>query len=385
MRMRFKSTIAAGIAVVLGSAGAADAQECKPDEIFQVIERTGQRLREINTQGQPRLRAKLQELARRNGWSDDEIESKGRAAFEDDQTRQLDTRASDLLSDLGQFGDLESGTAGNCERLEAARTKSSQLIEVTQQRAAHALARLDLALKPPAAAAAPAPAPVAPPAAARPAPEQRVTAAEVEARQPIPRPKAPPAASPWDTRTVRDATPVAPVAVAPMPPAVPDPAAQGYSPDEIRDAGRGFFGTISAGLASVIDHAVQRFGRPTGYVLGTEGGAAFLAGLRYGEGRLVTKQQGDRRVYWQGPSAGFDFGVAGSQVMFLVYNIEDHQQLFQRFTGIDGSAYLVGGVGITFLKRGKVILAPIRSGLGLRVGANVGYLKFTPSPSLNPF
>lgn len=150
-------------------------------------------------------------------------------------------------------------------------------------------------------------------------------------------------------------------------------------------AGRGVFGSISASLAAVIDYAFQKFGRPTGYVLGDEGGGAFFAGLRYGEGRLVTKQQGTRKVYWQGPSAGFDFGVAGSQVMFLVYNVEDHEQMFQRYTGVDGSAYLVGGVGITVLKRGKVLLAPIRTGLGLRVGASLGYLKFTPTPSLNPF
>ena len=187
----------------------------------------------------------------------------------------------------------------------------------------------------------------------------------------------------WTTHTIRDAEP-SPAALAEMPRPV-DPGALGFAPEEIRAAGRGLFGTISAGLASVIDFAFQRYGRPSGYVLGDEGGVAFIAGLRYGEGRLVTKQHGERKVYWQGPSAGFDFGVAGSQVMFLVYNIEDHPQLFQRFTGVDGSAYLVGGVGITFLKRGNLILAPIRTGLGLRLGANVGYLKFTPSPSLNPF
>ncbi len=112
-----------------------------------------------------------------------------------------------------------------------------------------------------------------------------------------------------------------------MPPP-PDPGALGYSPDEINAAGRGVFGSISAGLASVIDHAFQKFGRPTGYIIGDEGGGAFFAGLRYGQGRLVTKTQGERRVNWQGPSAGFDFGVAGSQVMFLVYSIEDHDQLY---------------------------------------------------------
>ncbi len=135
----------------------------------------------------------------------------------------------------------------------------------------------------------------------------------------------------------------------------------------------------------MIDYAFVTYGRPTGYILGNEGGGAFLAGLRYGDGQLVTKLGGERKIYWQGPSVGYDVGVAGSRVMVLVYNIKEHEQMFTRFLGVDGSAYLVGGVGITFLKRGPLVLAPIRTGLGLRLGANVGYLKFTPKPSLNPF
>jgi hypothetical protein len=99
----------------------------------------------------------------------------------------------------------------------------------------------------------------------------------------------------------------------------------------------------------------------------------------------VSKAAGEQPVYWQGPSFGYDLGVEGSRVMFLVYNLNEPDELFARFGGVDGSAYLVGGVGITFLKKGRVVLAPIRTGLGLRVGANVGYLKFTPKPSLNPF
>lgn len=379
MRASRTMIVTAGLAWLLGF-GTAHAQDCKPDDVFAVIDGTGQRLREINADAQPRIRAKLRELAQRNGWSDAETEEKGRATFEDEETRNLDGRAADLLAELDRLGDTDSAGPPVCERIEAARTKSAQLIEVSRQRSAHALARIDVALRPTQAAI-----PSAPPPPQQSAIQQQPSAAETTARAPAapPRPKAA-GPSPWETRTVRD--PEQAVAAAdPMPPPPPDPGALGYSPEEIRAAGRGFFGTISAGLASVIDHAFQRFGRPTGYVLGEEGGGAFFAGLRYGQGRVVTKQQGERRVYWQGPSAGFDFGLAGSQVMFLVYNIEDHPELFQRFSGIDGSAYFVGGVGITFLKRGKVILAPIRTGVGLRVGANVGYLKFTPSPSLNPF
>ena len=135
----------------------------------------------------------------------------------------------------------------------------------------------------------------------------------------------------------------------------------------------------------MIDYAFTKYGKPSGYIIGSEGGGAFLAGLRYGDGNLVTKLAGERKVYWQGPSVGYDFGAAGSQVMFLVYNVTDAEQLYSRFAGVDGSAYLVGGVGITFLKKGPIVLAPIRTGLGLRIGANIGYLKFTPTPSLNPF
>jgi hypothetical protein len=165
----------------------------------------------------------------------------------------------------------------------------------------------------------------------------------------------------------------------------PQPGELTYNDEEIRAAGRGFFGTLSAGLASVIEYAFRSYGSPSGYVLGTEGGGAFLAGLRYGQGRLVTKTFGERPIYWQGPSLGTDFGIDGSRVMFLVYNIEQPEEVLTRFAGIDGSAYLVGGVGITFLKKGRLVLAPIRTGLGLRLGASVGYLKFTAEPSLNPF
>jgi hypothetical protein len=158
-----------------------------------------------------------------------------------------------------------------------------------------------------------------------------------------------------------------------------------YSPSEIADAGRGFFGSVSKGLASVIEHAFKRQGRPNGYILGEEAGGAFVAGLRYGEGTLFTRDAGTHKVYWQGPSLGYDFGGEGSKVMVLVYNLRDPRDIFERFGGVDGSAYLVGGVGITFLNRDHVTLAPIRSGIGLRLGANVGYLKYTPRPTWNPF
>ena len=150
-------------------------------------------------------------------------------------------------------------------------------------------------------------------------------------------------------------------------------------------AGHGFFGSVSKGLASVVEYAFQKQGRPNGYILGQDAGGAFVAGLRYGEGILYTKDAGSHRVYWQGPSIGYDAGAEGSKVMVLVYNLRDPEEIYQRFGGVDGSAYLVGGVGVTFQKSGDVIVAPIRAGVGLRLGANIGYLKYTRTPTWNPF
>ena len=158
-----------------------------------------------------------------------------------------------------------------------------------------------------------------------------------------------------------------------------------YSSNEILDAGHRFFGTISRGLAEIIEKAGSQFGLPNGYVLGQEGGGAVVAGLRYGEGILYTKNAGDLRVFWQGPSLGYDFGVDGARTMMLVYNLPATDAIYQRFAGIEGSAYLVGGLGMTALTMNNIVVVPIRTGVGIRLGANVGYLKFTPTPTWNPF
>ena len=110
-----------------------------------------------------------------------------------------------------------------------------------------------------------------------------------------------------------------------------------------------------------------------------------MAGLRYGEGILYTKNAGDLKVYWQGPSIGFDAGGEGARTMMLVYSLPATKAIYQRFAGVDGSAYLVGGVGMTALTSGNIVVVPIRSGIGLRLGANIGYLKFTPQATWNPF
>jgi len=134
-----------------------------------------------------------------------------------------------------------------------------------------------------------------------------------------------------------------------------------------------------------VEYAFSRQGYPNGYILGEEAGGAFVAGLRYGEGVLYTKHLGRHKVFWQGPSIGYDFGAEGSKTMILVYDIQHPAEIYHRFGGVDGSAYFVGGVGITFQRHGEVVLAPIRSGVGLRLGANVGYLKYTREPTWNPF
>lgn len=158
-----------------------------------------------------------------------------------------------------------------------------------------------------------------------------------------------------------------------------------FSVDEIKGAGHRFFGEVSMDLARVIEYAFQRAGRPNGYILGEEAGGAFIAGLRYGEGTLYTKDAGNHRVFWQGPSVGYDFGAEGSKTMVLVYDLYSPSEIFNTYPGVDGSVYFIGGVGITFLARNHVRLAPIRSGVGLRLGANIGYLKYTRQPTWNPF
>ena len=158
-----------------------------------------------------------------------------------------------------------------------------------------------------------------------------------------------------------------------------------FSAGEVIGAGHKFFGTVSRGLAQVVQEAFSRFGEPNGYVLGQEGGGAFVVGVRYGDGKLYTRNAGDRRVFWEGPSIGFDAGGEGARTMMLVYNLPSTDAIYQRFGGIDGSAYFIGGFGMTALTYNKVVVVPIRSGVGFRLGANVGYLKFTPRATWNPF
>jgi len=175
-----------------------------------------------------------------------------------------------------------------------------------------------------------------------------------------------------------------PTVAAPAPPPQLAPANQ-FSSNELVDAGHRFFGGVSRGLAMIVEKAVSQWGLPNGYILGEEASGAFVGGLRYGDGTLYTKNAGDLRVFWQGPSIGFDAGADGARTMMLVYNLPRTDAIFERFGGINGSAYFIGGFGMTALVANNITVVPIRSGLGLRLGANVGYLKFTNRPTWNPF
>jgi hypothetical protein len=158
-----------------------------------------------------------------------------------------------------------------------------------------------------------------------------------------------------------------------------------FSTDELVDSGHRFFGAISRGLAQAVEEAGRRWGQPNGYILGQEASAAFVGGLRYGEGKMYTRNAGDQRVYWQGPSLGFDAGADGDRTMMLVYNLPAVDAIFRRYGGLDGSAYFVGGFGFTALGADGVIVVPIRTGVGARLGVNLSYLKFTPRATWNPF
>jgi hypothetical protein len=165
----------------------------------------------------------------------------------------------------------------------------------------------------------------------------------------------------------------------------PAQAAGEYSIQEVVDAGHGFFGETSGALAKVIEQAFEQYGLPNGYILGQEGSGALIAGLTYGEGTLYTKNVGQHDVFWQGPSLGIDYGGNGTRTMMLVYDLPDVDTLYARYGGVSGSAYIVAGVGMTVLKSRDVILVPIRTGIGARLGVNVGYLKLTRTPTWNPF
>jgi hypothetical protein len=158
-----------------------------------------------------------------------------------------------------------------------------------------------------------------------------------------------------------------------------------FDQDTVLHDAEAFFGKGAEGLAKVIEKAFKENGRPVGYIKGQEAAGAITVGLIYGDGTLVMKNAKARRVFWSGPSIGFDFGANASKVFVLVYNMSKPGALFQRFPAVDGSFYYVGGAGINYQRRNGITLAPIRLGVGLRAGASIGYIHYTPQKTYNPF
>jgi len=168
---------------------------------------------------------------------------------------------------------------------------------------------------------------------------------------------------------------------------VPPSEDETFSVDEIVDKASGFFGATTEVIAKAVEGVVGRFGRPNAYIAGGEGSGAFFVGLRYGEGDLYMKSSGDHptKVYWQGPSIGFDIGANASKTFTLIYNLPNPEAIFERFPGIEGSYYFVAGIGVNYQQSGNVVLAPMRTGVGLRTGVNGGYLSYSKERNWLPF
>ncbi len=158
-----------------------------------------------------------------------------------------------------------------------------------------------------------------------------------------------------------------------------------YSTRELVNSGHNFFGNLSRGIALTLEEATRRWGEPNGYILGQEASGAFFGGLRYGEGTVYARRGRGERIYWQGPSLGFDIGGEGARQMMLVYNMNSVPELYKRFLELDGSAYFIAGFGLSAATADDMVVVPIRSGVGLRLGVSLGYLKFSDRPTWNPF
>lgn len=356
--------------------------DCKPEDFAAAVDRSGAQLRTFNAEALPKLQDKLKQLKEKKGWADSDYEEKSLAAVRDDHTAKLDAEAEDLIIKIDQLGRPSESGPLDCTKLTELEAAGHELLAVMKAKSSYTLGKLDAAIAGKQIAA-----------ETKPSAATTPSDAKGDAKSaPPPKPVAKSAAKKWATETKPHETPADEPGVTtlqpgpnvailePLPPDEP-----GYTIDEIREISRGFFGTISTELGSVLEYAFSSAGRPDGYVLGTEGGGAFLAGLRYGSGTLYLRSGGSGKVYWHGPSIGTDVGASGSRTMFLIYRLKEPEGLYRQFTGIDGSAYFIGGVGITFLKGGPVLMAPIRTGLGFRIGANIGYIRFTPRETWNPF
>ncbi|MEQ8823011.1 MAG: EipA family protein [Filomicrobium sp.] len=422
------------LGVSLGVSSPAIAKQCEASAFSNEVDAAGAALRQFNSEMAPVLQTRIAQLKTAKGWTDDNFQSLAQDYLFDARTAALDGKANTLLLRLDELGAIGEEHGADCAKLDELKATGVELLAVMKAKSSYTLAKIDEEIaagrgvnaKPSTAAKTAVRLPEAEPAEpfadapSKPAPKKPTSAknsAKPAEKKPASKPKPqpqpqktakvspapkPPAVNAWQTTTqqapetngpqlgpgpqpLADGTRVADSQfVAPPPGAFAGPE-EGYSIEEIRDATRGFFGSISTNLATVIEHTFSKWGQPTGYVLGKEGGGAFLAGVRYGSGTLFMRNGQRMKVYWHGPSLGYDFGAEGSRTMFLAYSLDSPEGLFRNYTGVNGSAYLVGGVGVTLLKGGRTILAPIRTGLGLRIGANIGYIRFTKKQTWNPF
>lgn len=161
--------------------------------------------------------------------------------------------------------------------------------------------------------------------------------------------------------------------------------AETYSRDEIVNSVSDFLGVTAEAAGAAVERIFAQNGRPTAYIAGEEASGAFALGARYGRGLLYMKNRQPMELYWQGPSIGWDFGGNASRVFTLCYNLQIPDAIFQRFPGVEGSAYFIGGIGVNYQKANGITLAPMRAGVGLRLGANVGYLSYSRHRNILPF
>ena len=387
--MTLTRAIAAFLFLMFAAPGTVWCATCPASDVAAAVDQSGAALRAFTLETQPKLSERMRRYRDVNKLPETGYEDAALDAIQDSKLSELDSHSGELLLKIDSMGRAVDGDDANCAKIEDINAASKDLLGVMREKSAYMIAKLDTQIAE--TGGGKETAKVVPKPEAKPEPKLESKPEPIKDAKPAARAAetAPKPPVNWNANTKpNDAfVPPAVAEAAPKPGDVfvgDDDA--GYSIDEIREATRGFFGTVSTSLASVIEHAFKTSGRPTAYVLGSEGGGAFLAGLRFGKGTLYLRNHPQtQEVYWHGPSIGTDFGASGSRTMFLIYSLHDSQTLFRSFTGVDGSAYFVGGVGITLLKGGEVLMAPIRAGLGFRVGANIGYVRFTDKPTWNPF
>jgi hypothetical protein len=364
-RLKLALAVLAGLSLAAPQMG--HAATCSAADIATAVDQAGERLRAFNSDTMAALSPKLKQLQAARGWSDAELAAKTAALVGDDEVAEFDARAYEQFSRIDQLGS-DPSAGDDCQRLERIRGASSTLLGTMQAKAEHLKAKLAEAMQVSEVEAAPKP----------------KTAIEVK-----PKPKAAPKLD-WTSKTDVDpdyaAQQEAALKAFKLPTPLAPPAAEAtYSMEDIQATSTDFFGSVNANLAAVIAFAFEKAGRPNGYIVGQEAGGAFLAGVRYGDGKLHLKDGSVTQVFWRGPTIGADLGASQSRTIFLVYHLKSKEDVFKLVSGIDGSAFVLGGVGITFLSDGKTVLAPIRTGPGLRLGVNAGYLKFTPERNWSPF